>query len=71
MAKRRLKMGWGGPRPGAGRKPFLQDPIKRWIFMEREEAEEAEQFAERSGISFAELIRRALRTYIRRDRRER
>ena len=61
--------GWGGPRKGAGRPPVLKDPVDRWVRLEREDAETAEQLARERGISFSELVRRALGNYLRRTKR--
>ncbi len=70
MAKRAKARGtWGGRREGAGRPSKLVEPIARWVQIERRDLEAAEQLAAERGISFAELVRRAVRTYLRRHRR--
>lgn len=58
----------GGRRKGAGRPRTIQNPVNRWIRLERTELDEAEALADRMGISFAELFRRALRAYLARHR---
>ena len=63
------KASWGGPREGAGRPQVLDDPVDRWIRLERPDAEAAEELARKRGISFAALIRRALRMYLNRQKR--
>ena len=67
MAQR--KKGWGGRREGSGRPALFGDPVERRLLLERSEAEAAEDFARKRGISLSELIRRALRTYIKRQKR--
>ncbi len=67
MAKR--KAGWGGRREGAGRPPRLKEPVTRWVKLERSDVESAEKIAEERDISFAEIVRRALRAYLKRHRR--
>ncbi len=67
MARR--KAGWGGRREGAGRPPRLDEPVTRWVKLERSDVESAEEIAKTRGISFAEIIRRALRGYLKRQQR--
>ena len=55
----------GGRREGAGRPRELDDPVQRWLQFERTELKAAERYARERGLSFAELVRRALRTYMR------
>ena len=52
----------GGRREGAGRPVELDEPVSRWVQIERRDLEAGEEFARGRGISFAELIRRALKT---------
>ena len=63
------KTTWGGRREGAGRPRVLKEPVDRWVRLEREDAEAAEELAKRRGISLSELIRRALRSYLGRQKR--
>ena len=68
MAKSGKKT-WGGRREGAGRPQVLKEPVDRWVRLEREDAEAAEKLAEKRGISLSELMRRALRSYLSREKR--
>ena len=70
MATRKKAKGTrGGRREGAGRPPVLADPVSRWVQFEREDLEAGERLAQARRISFAEFMRRALRTYLRRQKR--
>ena len=70
MATRKKAKGKrGGRREGAGRPAVLDDPVSRWVQIERPDLEAAEQLARARGISFAELMRRALKTYLHRPKR--
>lgn len=69
MVGRGRKGTWGGRRKGAGRPPVLGDPVDRWIRLERTDAEAAEELAANRGISLSELMRRALRSYLKRQKR--
>ena len=60
---------WGGRRKGAGRPARLEDPVSRWVQIERHDLEAAEQLAKERGLSVAEIVRRALRAYLRRRER--
>ena len=53
-------------RTGPGRPRLLEDPVQSWVQMERKDAEAAEALAKRKGLSFAELVRRAVKAYIKR-----
>ncbi len=65
--KRSTRGGW---RPGAGRPAEFDDPVDRMFRVERRDAKEAEAVAARLGISVSELIRRALRTYLKKKARQ-
>ena len=65
----RKKGAWGGRRKGAGRPAVLKKPVERWVRLERKDAEAAEKLAKEKRISFSELVRRALRSYVKRQRR--
>ena len=69
MAKKRS--GPGGRREGAGRPRKLKAPIQRWVHLEQRDAERADKRAKTEGISFAELVRRAIRAYLRSPRERR
>jgi len=47
----------------------LTDPVDRWIRLEKADAEAGETIAAQRGVSFSELMRRALRSYLRRHKR--
>ena len=66
MAKKRS--GPGGKREGAGRPRELKAPVQRWIQLEQREADRADKRAAAEGISFAALVRRAIRAYLRSPR---
>jgi hypothetical protein len=66
MASRR---GWGGSRPGAGRKPTLKSPKSLTLDLEGADAEALAELASERGVSVAELVRRAVKNYLRRTRR--
>ena len=68
MARGKKKATWGGRREGAGRPARLVEPVDRWVRMERTDAEAAEQLAAKRGISLSELMRRALRMYVKRQK---
>ena len=69
MVGRGRKGTWGGRRKGAGRPAVLSDPVDCWIRLERTDAEAAEELAANRGISLSELMRRALRSYLKRQKR--
>ena len=69
MVGRGRESTWGGRRTGAGRPPVLDDPVDRWIRLERTDAEAAEELAANRGISLSELMRRVLRSYLKRQKR--
>ena len=66
MAGRRRR---GGRREGAGRKPEFEDRVLRSISFERAEMRQVEAIAERRGVSFSEVVRRAVTAYLKRQRR--
>ncbi len=65
----RKKGTWGGRREGAGRPAVLKNPVDRWIRLEQEDAEAAENLAAERGISLSEFMRRVLRSYLKRQKR--
>ena len=69
VSTRRRRGSWGGSRPGAGRPQVVQDPVRLSIDHEREDAEALRQLAENRGTSVAELVRAAVRAYVKRHRR--
>lgn len=48
---------------------MLSDPVQRWVNFERRDLARAERQARAEGISFAELVRKALRQYLGRKSR--
>lgn len=64
------KWGWGGRRPGAGRKGFLKERRRAAVDLEREDFEALEQIAEREGTSVSAVIREAVRGFLLRRRRK-
>ena len=65
----RKKSTWGCRRKGAGRPAVLEEPVERWVRLERKDAEAAEKLAKEKRISLSELMRRALRSYVKRQKR--
>ncbi len=59
----------GGRRPGAGRPPTLEDPVRFIMAVERAEMEALEAIARERGQSIASLVRSAITAYLRRRRR--
>ena len=69
VAARKKKTGWGGKRPGAGRKPELQDPVSFTLDFEEPQFEALKEIAEDREVSVASLVREAVRGYLARRRR--
>jgi hypothetical protein len=68
VAKRKRKH--GGRRPGAGRKPVLDDPAGLFVSLEREHLEALQAEAAEAGITVPELVRRLVAKHLtRRTRR--
>ena len=68
MPSRKKSSGWGGARPGAGRKRIVQDPVRLAIDYERADLEALGEIAERRGVSVASLLRKAVQAYVKRHR---
>ncbi len=66
MARRKAE--WGGRRTGAGRPAELVDPVRRWVLIERSDLEAALRLARKRGFSFSAIVRKALRSYLRRQK---
>ena len=45
VASRKTARGWGGKRPGAGRKPVLKDPVTTTADLERDDVDYLETIA--------------------------
>ena len=69
VAARKTRSGRGGRRPGAGRKPILNDPVTVTTDVERPDFEVLEVIAEGRGVSVASLVRAAVAAYVKRQRR--
>ena len=69
VVARREKAGWGGRRKRAGRPAVLEDPADVSFKMERRDVQAGQRLAERQRISFAELVRRAVKAYTKRHKR--
>ena len=59
----------GGRRPGAGRKPVLDEPVSFTAYFERAEMEALDEIAEERGVSVASLVREAVSAYLARRKR--
>ena len=70
VAARKRKSTWGGARPGAGRKPVLENPRSVNFDVEEPDLEALRVISDERGIPVAETIRRAIRAYLRRYRRD-
>ncbi len=64
------KRTWGGPRKGAGRPAVLKDPVDCWIRLERRDAEAAKKLADSKQLSLSEVMRRALSSYLKRQKKK-
>ena len=68
MAGRKSKSGPGGARPGAGRKRIYEDLVYRTIGFEKATFEKLVRAAKKRGESVAAIVRRAVDTYLRRQK---
>jgi hypothetical protein len=64
MAGRKKASGRGGWRPGAGRKPAFQNSVDRTLRFERRDLETLEAIATERGVTTADLVREAVRSYL-------
>lgn len=64
MAGRKKTSGRGGWRPGAGRKPAFQNSVDRTLRFERQDLEALETMATERGVTTADLVREAVRSYL-------
>jgi hypothetical protein len=69
MTVQKTKGKRGGKRPGAGRPPTLNDPVRFLVTFERTEIDALEAIAKERGQSIASLVRSAVTAYLRRRRR--
>jgi hypothetical protein len=70
VARKQKASGWGGPRPGSGRKAQFEDSADRTIRFERAQLEELENVAAEKDVTTADLVREAVATYLTRRRRK-
>ncbi len=68
VAERRKATGRCGWRPGAGRKPELEDPVSVTFEMERPQNKSLRALAKERGVSVASLIRKAVDAHLRRNK---
>ena len=66
VVARKRKSGWGGARPGAGRKRIVKEPERIAVDFEKPDLDALRALAESRGKSVADLIRRAVGQYLRR-----
>ena len=59
MAAKR-KGGRGGPRPGSGRPPILEDPVSYRVNLERDDYDALRQMAEETSTSAMKIARNAI-----------
>jgi len=64
MAGRKKASGRGGWRPGAGRKPAFDDSVDRTLRFERRDLAALEGMATERGVTTADLVREAVRSYL-------
>jgi hypothetical protein len=69
MTAKRKKSGRGGRREGAGRKPVLKRARTVSVTLEAADYEAVEHLAEQRGVSFAAVIRDAVKTYMARRKK--
>ncbi len=68
MVRPKRKSGPGGARPGAGRKRIYEDLVYRTIGFERATFKKLVQAARKRGESVAAIVRRAVDSYLRRQK---
>lgn len=69
VAGRRSEGTWGGRRQGAGRKATLKEAVSFTGDLERADAEALEAIARERDVSVASLVRKAVRAFLKRQRR--
>jgi predicted DNA-binding ribbon-helix-helix protein len=69
MAAKRKKSGRGGRREGAGRKPVLDGARTLSVTLEDSDYEAVEHLAEARGVSFAKVVREAVKAYMARRKK--
>jgi hypothetical protein len=71
VTRKQRPSGWGGARPGAGRKPALKDARRVTFDLESSDFERLRKIAERDGVSVSQAVRRAVRADLQRRARRR
>ena len=66
MSGKRTKGARGGWRPGAGRKPILEDPVRFTMDIESSDFVALEAIAKDRNVSTASLVRQLVRSYLKR-----
>jgi hypothetical protein len=70
-AARAKRSGRGGARDGAGRPKEIQDRVDRTMRFEREDLDALDALAAERGVTAAQLVRDAVRSYLGNARRRR
>ena len=70
MGRPTKRDGRGGARPGAGRPRLVQEPARIAVDFEKSDLEALRMLAGRRRTSIADLVRRAVSQYLRRQGRE-
>ncbi len=65
----RKQTGWGGAREGAGRKRVLKDRRRVGVDLEGPDFQRVKALAAKRGISISEVVREAVRAYLKRTKR--
>ncbi len=60
---------WGGAREGAGRKRVLKDRRRVGVDLEGPDFQRVKALAAKRGISISEVVREAVRAYLKRTKR--
>ncbi len=71
MATRKTKGTYGGWRPGAGRKPILEQPVKLSLTLEQTTHDGLVGLAAREDLPLAVYVRRTLAQHVARRQRAR
>ena len=69
MGGKHTKAARGGRRPGAGRKPILNDPVRFTMDLESSDFAALEMIAKDRDVSTASLLRQLVRSYLKRRER--
>jgi hypothetical protein len=69
MAAKRKKSSRGGFREGAGRKRVLKGATTLSVILEASDYKAVEKLAEKRGVSFASVVREAVKAYMARQKK--